>query len=97
MYPKRVGNVPSVSPNGPYPWPLVVAPVLLATATTLPCWFAYSQLFGDGSQTITHSYDGLGQLTQTSAAGRTLRYTHDAAGNVTDIARFAVLSRLSRS
>jgi RHS repeat-associated protein len=40
--------------------------------------------FSDGSHTITNSYDGLGQLTQTSAAGRTLRYTHDAAGNVTD-------------
>jgi RHS repeat-associated protein len=42
--------------------------------------------FTDGTHTITNSYDGLGQLTQTSAAGRTLRYTRDAAGNVTDIA-----------
>ncbi|WP_175233669.1 RHS repeat protein, partial [Paraburkholderia humisilvae] len=42
--------------------------------------------YSDGSQTVTHSYDGLGQLTQTGAAGRTLRYTRDAAGNVTDIA-----------
>ena len=33
-----------------------------------------------------NSYDGLGQFTQTSAAGRTLRYGHDAAGNVTGIA-----------
>ncbi|MBN3759429.1 RHS repeat-associated core domain-containing protein [Burkholderia sp. Ac-20365] len=42
--------------------------------------------YSDGSHTITNSYDGLGQLTQTSAAGRTMRYTRDAAGNVTDIA-----------
>ncbi|MFC0403378.1 RHS repeat protein, partial [Paraburkholderia rhizosphaerae] len=42
--------------------------------------------YSDGSHTVTNSYDGLGQLTQTSAAGRTLRYTRDAAGNVTDIA-----------
>ncbi|MFL9903448.1 DUF6531 domain-containing protein [Paraburkholderia fungorum] len=42
--------------------------------------------YSDGSHTITNSYDGLGQLTQTSAAGRTLRYTHDSAGNVTDTA-----------
>ncbi|MFM0090878.1 DUF6531 domain-containing protein [Paraburkholderia sediminicola] len=42
--------------------------------------------FSDGSHTITNSYDGMDQLTQTSAAGRTLRYTRDAAGNVTDIA-----------
>ncbi|MFM0268477.1 RHS repeat-associated core domain-containing protein [Paraburkholderia sediminicola] len=42
--------------------------------------------YNDGSHTITNSYDGLGQLTQTSAVGRTLRYTYDAAGNVTDIA-----------
>ncbi|QIE27519.1 RHS Repeat protein (plasmid) [Caballeronia sp. SBC2] len=41
--------------------------------------------FSDGSHTVTNSYDGLGQLTQTSAAGRTLRYSHDAAGNLTDI------------
>ncbi len=42
--------------------------------------------YSDGSHTITNSYDGLGQLVQTGAAGRTLRYTRDAAGNVTDIA-----------
>ncbi|CAG4902157.1 RHS repeat-associated core domain-containing protein [Paraburkholderia gardini] len=42
--------------------------------------------YTDGSHTVTNSYDALGQLTQTSAAGRTLRYSHDAAGNVTDIA-----------
>ena len=42
--------------------------------------------FNNGSHTVTNSYDGLGQLTQTSAAGRTLRYSHDAAGNVTDVA-----------
>ncbi|MFL9984062.1 RHS repeat-associated core domain-containing protein [Paraburkholderia sediminicola] len=42
--------------------------------------------YSDGSHTITNSYDGLGQLTQTSAAGRTLRYTYDAAGNMTDTA-----------
>ncbi|MFC0399151.1 RHS repeat domain-containing protein [Paraburkholderia rhizosphaerae] len=42
---------------------------------------------GDHTEhTVTNSYDRLGQLTQTSAAGRTLRYTRDAAGNVTDIA-----------
>ncbi|WP_213766671.1 RHS repeat-associated core domain-containing protein [Caballeronia sp. dw_19] len=41
--------------------------------------------YGDGSHTVTNSYDGLGQLTQTSAAGRTLRYSHDTAGNLTDI------------
>lgn len=42
--------------------------------------------FGDGSHTIINSYDGLGQLTQTSAGGRTLRYRYDAAGNVIDVA-----------
>ena len=42
--------------------------------------------FSDGSHTITNSYDGLGQLTQTSVAGRTLSYRYDAAGNVTDVA-----------
>ncbi|MET3228371.1 UNVERIFIED_ORG: RHS repeat-associated protein [Burkholderia sp. 1263] len=40
----------------------------------------------DGSHTVTNSYDGLGRLTQTVAAGRTLRYAYDAAGNVTDLA-----------
>ncbi|WP_175874370.1 RHS repeat-associated core domain-containing protein [Burkholderia sp. BCC0397] len=42
--------------------------------------------FGDGSHTIINSYDGLGQLTQTSTGGRTLRYRYDAAGNVIDVA-----------
>jgi RHS repeat-associated protein len=42
--------------------------------------------YSDGSHTVTNSYDGLGQLTQTTAAGRTLRYMRDTAGNVTDIA-----------
>jgi RHS repeat-associated protein len=42
--------------------------------------------YNDGSHTITNGYDGLGRLTQTTAAGRTLRYTYDAAGNVTDTA-----------
>ncbi|WP_080403843.1 RHS repeat-associated core domain-containing protein [Burkholderia ubonensis] len=42
--------------------------------------------YGDGSHTITNSYDGLGQLTQTSAAGRLLRYSYDTAGRVTDVA-----------
>jgi YD repeat-containing protein len=42
--------------------------------------------YSDGSHTITNSYDGLGQLTRTGAAGRAIRYTRDTAGNVTDIA-----------
>ncbi|WP_175874367.1 RHS repeat protein [Burkholderia sp. BCC0397] len=42
--------------------------------------------FGDGSHTIINSYDGLGQLTQTSAGGKTLRYRYDAASNVIDVA-----------
>ncbi|CAM2191519.1 conserved protein of unknown function [Paraburkholderia kururiensis] len=42
--------------------------------------------YSDGSHTITNSYDGLGQLTQTSAAGRLLRYSYDTAGRVADIA-----------
>lgn len=45
-----------------------------------------SSQYSDGSQTITNSYDGLGQLTQTSAAGRPLSYHYDAAGRVTDVA-----------
>ncbi|WP_148095089.1 RHS repeat-associated core domain-containing protein, partial [Burkholderia stagnalis] len=45
-----------------------------------------SAQYSDGSHTITNSYDGLGQLTQTSSAGKVLRYSYDAAGRVTDIA-----------
>lgn len=45
-----------------------------------------SSQYSDGSYTITNSYDGLGQLTQTNAAGRSLRYSYDAAGHVTDVA-----------
>ncbi|WP_431824780.1 RHS repeat-associated core domain-containing protein [Burkholderia sp. F1] len=42
--------------------------------------------YSDGSHTITNSYDGLGQLTQTNSAGKLLRYSYDAAGRVTDVA-----------
>ncbi|KWF00764.1 hypothetical protein WL80_30650 [Burkholderia ubonensis] len=45
-----------------------------------------SSQYSDGSHTITNSYDGLGQLTQTSSAGKLLRYSYDAAGRVIDVA-----------
>ncbi|WP_084545442.1 RHS repeat-associated core domain-containing protein [Cupriavidus malaysiensis] len=42
--------------------------------------------FSNGSHTITNAYNALGQLTQTSAGGRTLRYSYDATGNMIDVA-----------
>ncbi|MGA7813495.1 RHS repeat-associated core domain-containing protein [Caballeronia sp.] len=38
--------------------------------------------YSNGSHTVTNTYDGMGQLTQTSAGGRTLRYEYDEAGNI---------------